>query len=344
MYKLSICIPTYNRSLHLRNCLNSIAVNNLSLIPDVQVCVSDNCSPDQTQEIVNDASQSIPIKYSKNETNIGLAGNILKVVEMADGEFVWLIGDDDMLMPNAFEEMVGLIKQYKDVDFFFVNSAMLSAEYVLSFPQPFSLSNLPQKMDSCSTREISGVMDFLDLIDPRIRFDFLGGIFLSVFRREKWTRNVDVLDTASLSDPQTFSHFDNTFPHIKIFAKAFSHSKAYFCAKRLSVCLSGVREWGAMYPLVKSVRLIEALKEYQKNGLSLLRYVVCKNAALNSFALDFIRMILDKEKSGYAYVNPVKIIAANLMYPGFYLSFFSPFFKRSFWKKILYLTIPSCRK
>ena len=79
-------------------------LNNISLIPHVQVCISDNCSTDETEKIVSDAIKVIPIKYKRNTANLGYARNLLKVVEMADGEFVWVIGDDDLLMPDVFDE------------------------------------------------------------------------------------------------------------------------------------------------------------------------------------------------------------------------------------------------
>lgn len=50
--KLSICIPTYNRCAHLANCLNSIILNTNYNKNDIQICVSDNCSTDETEAVV----------------------------------------------------------------------------------------------------------------------------------------------------------------------------------------------------------------------------------------------------------------------------------------------------
>ena len=92
-------------------------------------------------------------------------------------------------------------------------------------------------------------------------------MFLSIFNRKMWLDNVGVLNNEAIEDTRIFSHFDNTFPHIKIFSVAFANSKAYFNKEPLSVCLSGAREWAPMNPLVSSIRLVEALDEYRKNGL-----------------------------------------------------------------------------
>lgn len=319
-YKLSICIPTYNRAKHLENCLESIASLNSERKKMLEICVSDNGSTDDTIEVVKRVGEKIPINYKRNSTNLGIPQNFINVVAMAKGEFAWLIGDDDLLMPNMFDKLLTLFEINPDVDFFYINAFHLNTEFVLSFPQPFDTQNLPPKLDPFSSYKKSGPIAFLDLINPVISFDFLGGMFLSVFRRDKWLENVNELDTKAITDLRTFSHFDNTFPHVKIFAKAFANSKAYFLAEPLSVCLTGAREWSPMYPFVHSVRLVEALREYRKNGLGLFKYLWCRNFALNSFIPDFVSMYLYRKVSGFYYINPAKLIISNCLFPNFYFS------------------------
>lgn len=318
--KLSICIPTYNRSAHLTNCLQSIIYNKSNSKVLFQVCVSDNCSTDQTESVILSAQQHMKIKYRKNPRNLGIARNLLNVVQMADGEFVWIIGDDDLLLPGAIAELSALIDGIPDADYFYVNSYHLTAQYVLSFPQPFSLSNLPAKMTPFSSWPDSGRMKFMDLVDPRISFDFLMGMYLSVFRRKNWVANVDVIDDAAVSDSRLFSHFDNTCPHVKIFAKAFANSNVYFCSKPLSVCLTGAREWAPMYPLVRSVRMIEALNEYRNSGLPYFKYWKCRNYALGFFIPDLVYMLVNGERAGLGYIRPLRLVLANMLFPNFYLS------------------------
>jgi len=326
--KISICIPTYNRAAHLANCLQSIISNKSISKTDFQVCVSDNCSTDETESVVHSAQQKIPIEYRKNPDNLGIPRNFLNAVEMADGDYVWLIGDDDLLLPDALVNISGLINKYPHVDYFYVNSFHLTTQYVFTFPQPFDTANLPEKMEPFSSWPNSGEMKFMDLIDPSISFDFLGGMYLAVFRREKWVSNSHSLNKASLSDKRVFSHFDNTFPHVKIFSRAFANSRAYLCATPLSVCLSGAREWAPMYPFVRSVRLVEALDEYRKNGLPYMRYLWCKNFALRAFLPDLVYMFLNKETSGYTYIKPAKLILNNFLYPNFYFSAIYYFVRR----------------
>lgn len=320
--QISICIPTYNRAKHLANCLNSIIVCGSRSEYKFQVCVSDNNSTDGTEDVVRQAQSVLDIKYHRNPSNVGIPRNFINVVSMADGDFIWLIGDDDLLMPNAISDLYRLIDQHPNVDFFYVNSYHLNTEYLQGYPSPFDTANLPRNMTPFSSWTNEGELDFFELIDPRVSFDFLGGMFLSVFRKENWLRNVDALESEAIHDDRRFSHFDNTFPHVKIFSRAFASSRAYFNAKPLNVCLTGAREWSPMYPFIHSVRLVEALQEYRDNGLPYLRYVYCKNYALNNFVPDFVNMLLHRERSGYIYVNPIKLLLGYCLYPNFYLSIF----------------------
>ncbi|MBI5141415.1 MAG: glycosyltransferase family 2 protein [Nitrospirae bacterium] len=318
--KLSICIPTYNRAAHLANCINSIVLCNSQANFMFQVCISDNHSTDETEEVVRTAQSVIDIKYQRNSSNLGIPRNFLNVVNMADGDFIWLIGDDDLLMPNAVAELYDLIDAHPSVDFFFVNSFHLSTAYLEKYPSPFDTANLPKSMIPFSSWGSAGEMSFWGLINPEISFDFLGGMFLSVFRKKNWELNANVLDENLIQDVRTFSHFDNTFPHVKIFAHAFSSSKAYFNVKPLNVCLTGAREWAPMYPFVRSVRLVEALGEYKKNGLPFIKYIQCKNFALRNFLPDLAYMFIHRNISGLAYVKPLKLIFSNCLFPNFYFS------------------------
>lgn len=319
-YKLAICIPTYNRSQHLRNCLESLYYIRQNY-PDIefQICVSDNHSGDDTELAVLEAQKKLDIKYHRNRENIGIPRNFLNVVTMADAEFVWLIGDDDLLVPSSIYELYKLFDRYKNVDFFYVNSFHLTTEYVLSFPQPFSVEDLPADMKRFSDYDKTGEIAFLGLIDPKISFDFLGGMFLAVFRKAKWEANMNLARQAIYNQP-TFSHFDNTFPHVKIFSKAFASSQAYFYAEPLSICLTGAREWSPMYPFIHSVRLVEALEEYRRNGLPFLQYLKCRNFALNNFIPDLVNMILYYKISGIQFVKPLNLFFPNLLFPNTYFS------------------------
>jgi hypothetical protein len=239
---------------------------------------------------------------------------------MAKGEFIWFIGDDDLLIKDAIARLQKLILKNKECDFFWINSFNLNSEYLQKYPFPFNTNNLPKNMKRVSTVKDDIKLNFFDLIDHRLSSDFLFGMFLSVFRRKKWDKNLHVIDKKLIKDPNSWSNFENTCFFLKVYCEAFKKSKAYFCSKPLSVNLFGIREWGNLYPLIEIVRMPEALDYYRSKGLNFFRYVICKNYALRNFFNYFFKIFINGKKMGLNYVNLKKHFFLNLIYPNAWLS------------------------
>ena len=318
--KLSICIPTYSRAQHLVNSLEAIRVASQGCESEVEICISDNASQDSTNEIINNFNSSLQFIRNRNEINIGLPRNLLKVVEIASGEFIWLVGDDDLVMPNGIKKILEVLAKNPDIDFMYGNAFHLDTSYVSRFPLPFDMKNLPKKMEKFSNIDRSYKCNFLELIDTNVSFDLLSGMFLSIFKKEIWNQGLVAIDLNKLADRRIFSNFDNTITHIKVFANSFSKSKAYFNSEPVIVCLTGAREWAPLYGLVRSVRFLEALEEYRRNGLSFFKYLKCRNNLLKYFIPDFVRMILDFRNSGIKYVNIDFNFVLNFLFYGLYIS------------------------
>ena len=293
---LSICIPNFNRAKCLNNCLNSILISKLKSEINFEVCVSDNNSSENIEKIIEKFNSKLNIKFNRNKKNLGLGQNILNAVSMASGEFVWMLGNDDLLLPESLSTIDRLIKKNQDVDFFFVNSYNYNSKLVLDAPQPFDTKNLPVKMESFSKVKKDKILNFFDLINPKISYDFLLGIYLSVFRKKNWDQNLSLPNKKDLDKDGLYSTFDNTCPYIKIFSKGFGNSKAYVCAKPMSVNLYGEREWVSLYEFIEIVRIPEVLDVYRKDGLKLYQYLLCKNFALRNFMNYFLKCFLIKMK------------------------------------------------
>lgn len=103
--KLTIAIPTYNRSSKLKECVNRVIEYGTGL--DIEIIISDNASTDDTQEVVARIIKDKPeIKYYRNSENLGFDGNFLNCLEKAYGQYVWLFSDDDILLPGAIESVL----------------------------------------------------------------------------------------------------------------------------------------------------------------------------------------------------------------------------------------------
>jgi glycosyltransferase involved in cell wall biosynthesis len=103
MVYLSICIPTYNRSTYLINTIESIITQQeFQLTDEVEIVVSDNCSTDNTQDVMNNYVSKYPnkIRYTRNTENI-LDKNYEKVLSYANGEVLKLHNDTLTLDKNS---------------------------------------------------------------------------------------------------------------------------------------------------------------------------------------------------------------------------------------------------
>ena len=102
---LTIAIPTFNRAKYLRLNLEQLR-SELSGLDEtlVEIVVSDNCSEDDTSEVVDEFQRlGFPIRYFRNETNLGWGLNFFKCYGYALGKYVLILGDDDLLVDGSIE-------------------------------------------------------------------------------------------------------------------------------------------------------------------------------------------------------------------------------------------------
>lgn len=106
---LTIAIPTYNRSRYLAELLTVLAPQ-LRNHPEIELFISDNASPDDTQQVVERfRTEGMECRYLRNEENIGSDPNFLQCFQEARGRYFWMVGDDDILVPGSVEKIAALL-------------------------------------------------------------------------------------------------------------------------------------------------------------------------------------------------------------------------------------------
>jgi len=76
--------------------------------------VSDNASPDTTQEVLHSFHDS-RLRFWRNETNIGPCQNQLKLLQEAQGHWIFFLTDDDCLVVGALEKLALILRIYPNV-------------------------------------------------------------------------------------------------------------------------------------------------------------------------------------------------------------------------------------
>ena len=116
---LSICFPTYNRAECIGEQLKRLYCVDKSVLKDVEIIVSDNCSTDKTKDVILSYKDKLEFQYNRNERNLGPDENYLYCFSHATGKYIWLVGDDDYLIPYNLHVVIDTLKD-KDLGFLYI--------------------------------------------------------------------------------------------------------------------------------------------------------------------------------------------------------------------------------
>ena len=116
---ISILIPVYNiEREYLSECLDSILNQKYQ---NFEVCLADDCSTkEETKETLKEYEEKdkrIKVVYRTENGHISRTTN--SALEIAKGEFIGLMDDDDVLTENCLYEMVAALNENKELDFIY---------------------------------------------------------------------------------------------------------------------------------------------------------------------------------------------------------------------------------
>jgi glycosyltransferase involved in cell wall biosynthesis len=113
---ISVCIPAYNRASVLPPLLDSILSQDFG---DYDIVICEDGSPERPAiaAVAADYAARHPgrIRYLENERNLGYDGNLRHMIEVAHGEYVLFMGNDDLLCAGALTAIANAVRQHPDV-------------------------------------------------------------------------------------------------------------------------------------------------------------------------------------------------------------------------------------
>lgn len=114
--KISVCIPAYNRSELLSPLLESILSQDYD---DYEIVICEDKSPqrEKIRAVVEgfSASYSDRIRYFENEDNLGYDGNIRNLIEKANGDYCFFMGNDDLMCPGALKAVASALMRHNNI-------------------------------------------------------------------------------------------------------------------------------------------------------------------------------------------------------------------------------------
>ncbi len=104
--KFSILIPTRDRPATLRHTLATVLSQPGE---DYEVVVADNCGTPETRQLI-DQNAHPKLRYTRSEEILPMAQNWERGLDLCEGEYVTVLGDDDALLPSTLHATRKLIE------------------------------------------------------------------------------------------------------------------------------------------------------------------------------------------------------------------------------------------
>ena len=112
---LSICIPTYNRGRFAYDA--AMYVLSAYKGDDIEVVISNNCSEDNTEELILQINDP-RLRYFVNKENLGAAFNTHLTFLRANGRFAYLTSDEDDIDIDQIPYLISYFKKNPDTAIF----------------------------------------------------------------------------------------------------------------------------------------------------------------------------------------------------------------------------------
>lgn len=121
---VSVIMPSYNTASFIAESIQSVLAQSYK---DWELIIVDDCSPDNTDEIVKPYLSDERIKYLKNEKNSGAAVSRNRALREAKGKWIAFLDSDDLWMPDKLKKQVGFMEK-NGYHFSYTNYAEIDTE------------------------------------------------------------------------------------------------------------------------------------------------------------------------------------------------------------------------
>lgn len=105
---VSIIMPSYNTGEFIAKSIISVQKQTYT---NWELIIVDDCSSDNTDDVVQPFLTDKRIKYYKNEKNSGAALSRNKALREAKGKWIAFLDSDDLWMPNKLEKQVNYMEK-----------------------------------------------------------------------------------------------------------------------------------------------------------------------------------------------------------------------------------------
>lgn len=104
---IAVC---YNHERFVVECLESIRTQTYS---NIQLIIMDDCSKDNSVEIISDWKRTHPIKCTLigHQRNVGLPKTLNQALRISEGKYISIISTDDFWLPKFIENQIKVLEE-----------------------------------------------------------------------------------------------------------------------------------------------------------------------------------------------------------------------------------------
>lgn len=129
MVQVSICVPVYNRLAELKSTLEPLLRNvQAEGRGNFEVIVSVNPAEDGREtvsEYVKELHERYDFKFDILDKFQPASINFKNAVELSSGRLIWVVGDDDLILPGTLGKIADLLDKYDDLTWIFMCTARM---------------------------------------------------------------------------------------------------------------------------------------------------------------------------------------------------------------------------
>ena len=253
--KASVIIPVYNVEKYLPDCLDSVLGQTLR---ELECICIDDASPDRCGEILDEYAardERVRVLHLPENHMQGYGRN--RGLEMARGKYVYFLDSDDMITPNAMEELYQLAERDDLEGIYFDSQVLLESEDLARFAESYLCTRTGEYPDQVMTGQ------------AQVELFMLNQEWMVNVQRQFWRR--DYLLRNEIYSPEMTEHEDELFSFIAaLLAKRVRYvRKDYFIRRyrRDSVMTRAPHAKDFVGYFRIFCRMIEFVHEHQLTGL-----------------------------------------------------------------------------
>lgn len=105
---VSIIMPSYNTAKYIAETVQSVLAQTYQ---DWELIIVDDCSTDDTDEVIKPFLCDSRIRYFKNEKNSGAAVSRNRALREAKGKWIAFLDSDDLWLPEKLEKQIAFMEE-----------------------------------------------------------------------------------------------------------------------------------------------------------------------------------------------------------------------------------------